>query len=78
MRSNKYKQYFERICNKAVNQASINQTELKKTKITIPTLKEQEEIADFLTTLDDKINIAERKLEQAKTFKKALLQRMFV
>jgi type I restriction enzyme S subunit len=56
MRSNKYKQYFERICNKAVNQASINQTELKKTKKTIPTLK----------------------LEQAKTFKKALLQRMFV
>lgn len=76
--SYKYKKYFEIICNKAVNQASINQTDLKKTKLKMPIISEQKKIANFLTILDDKIKIEESKLEQAKNFKKALLQQMFV
>lgn len=75
--SRKYKQYFESICNKAVNQASINQTDLKKTKIKIPAKPEQQKIADFLSTIDDKIKAEETKLSNAKKFKKALLQRTF-
>ena len=74
----KYKQYFESICNKAVNQASINQTDLKKTKMKIPIKKEQQKIAEFLSSIDEKVNIDERKLEQAKRFKKSLLQQMFI
>lgn len=50
----------------------------KNMNIIEPNLAEQEKIADFLTSLDDKIKLEEAKLEQAKNFKKGLLQRMFV
>ena len=46
--------------------------------VRLPCLEEQQKIADFLTSLDDKINLEKAKLEQAKLFKKSLLQRMFV
>ncbi len=76
--SSKYKRHFERICNKAVNQASINQTDLKRTITVIPSIQEQQKIANFLTILDDKIKLEEAKLASAKEFKKGLLQRMFL
>ena len=50
----------------------------KKTKILLPVKEEQQKIANFLTVLDDKIKLEESKLEQAKKFKKALLQQMFI
>lgn len=43
-----------------------------------PALQEQKKIANILTAIDEKINLTERELEQAKQFKKALLQQMFV
>jgi len=46
--------------------------------VEVPSIKEQKKIADFLTSIDEKIEAEERKLEQAKQFKKALLQQMFV
>lgn len=39
---------------------------------------ERQKIADFLTVLDDKIKLEESKLEQARNFKRSLLQQMFV
>ncbi len=51
---------------------------LKNLKLQIPIVAEQQKIADFLTTIDDKIQQEKNKLKQAKQFKKALLQRMFV
>ncbi|TDQ60207.1 type I restriction enzyme S subunit [Maritalea mobilis] len=47
-------------------------------KLQVPHLEEQRKIADFLTAIDDKINHVSDKLEQAKLFKKGLLQQMFV
>jgi len=47
-------------------------------KIHLPAEAEQQKIADFLTSIDEKIEAEERKLEQAKQFKKSLLQQMFV
>jgi len=44
----------------------------------LPSSNEQQKIADFLTSLDDKVNLTEQKSNQAKQFKKALLQGMFV
>ena len=70
--------YFKRVCNQAVNQASINQTDLKKTTLRFPCLEEQEKIVDFLTVIDNKIDQAWSKIEQTKAFKKGLLQRLFV
>lgn len=51
---------------------------LKKMKIEIPTTEEQQKIAGFLTAIDDKIELTKKELEQAKRFKKSLLQQMFV
>lgn len=56
----------------------ISKTELSKITLKLPEKKEQQKIADFLTSLDDKINLTESKLEQAKRFKSSLLQQMFV
>lgn len=51
---------------------------LKELRISLPNLEEQQKIADFLSALDDKINLEEAKLASANKFKKALLQKMFV
>jgi len=45
---------------------------------TTPSLPEQQKIADFLSSLDDKIDLVATELGQAQTFKKGLLQQMFV
>ena len=47
-------------------------------KLNIPSLPEQQKIADFLSSIDDKIERVGEELEKAKTFKKGLLQQMFV
>lgn len=44
----------------------------------IPVISEQRKITDFLTSIDGKIDLEENKLAQARQFKKALLQRIFV
>ena len=70
--------YFQRICNQAVSQASINQTDLKKTPLKLPTLPEQTKIANFLTALDRKIESVAQQITHTQTFKQGLLQQMFV
>jgi type I restriction enzyme S subunit len=59
-------------------QTKLNGQILKRVKINIPHAEEQHKIADFLTAIDDKIKAEENKLAAAKTYKKALLQGMFV
>ena len=63
--------------NKAVNQASINQTELGKTEAALPLIPEQQKIADCLTSLDDVISAQTQKLAALKTHKKGLMQQIF-
>ena len=46
--------------------------------LSLPTLEEQEKIADFLSSIDSKIESIEKELEGLKEFKKGLLQQMFV
>lgn len=57
---------------------SVNSEQIKKLSLFIPCLQEQTKIADFLTKLDDKIEKLALQLEQVKTWKKGLLQQMFV
>lgn len=58
---------------------AINSNDLAKIPCTVPSSgDEQQKIADFLNSIDDKINLTKIELEQAKIFKKALTQRMFV
>lgn len=46
--------------------------------IPVPSIKEQQKIAEFLTAIDEKITLEESKLKAANAWKKGLLQRMFV
>lgn len=43
-----------------------------------PFLEEQNKIADFLSAIDEKINLVNRQLEKTRSYKKGLLQQMFV
>lgn len=56
---------------------AINSGDLKEIKITIPSLPEQEKIADFFTALDEKIDAKEKEIEEVKTLKKGFLQQLF-
>ncbi len=47
-------------------------------KLPLISIKEQTKIANFLTAIDDKIALTDKQLEGAKTFKKGLLQQLFV
>jgi type I restriction enzyme S subunit len=56
----------------------IHESEFLKIEEKFPCTGEQQKIATFLTTLDEKITAEKSKLTAAREFKKALLQRMFV
>lgn len=47
-------------------------------EIPIPSLPEQTKIANFLSALDEKINHTQQQIEKTETWKKGLLQKMFV
>ena len=44
----------------------------------MPCLEEQQKIADFLSSFDEKIDAEKETLEHLKELKKGLLQQMFV
>ena len=51
---------------------------IRKVTFQIPCLEEQTKIANFLSTIDQKIEVVAQQIEQAKMWKKGLLQQMFV
>ena len=59
-------------------QGNINASIVRNIKIKIPRIEEQTKIANFLSDIDLKIEALHTKIENTKTFKKGLLQQMFV
>ena len=57
---------------------SINGSDLKKFKVHFPVVEEQKLIADFIYSIDQNINQVATQINQTQTFKKGLLQQMFV
>lgn len=53
-------------------------TVISEAKIEYPCLEEQTKIANFLSAIDQKIEVVSQQIEQAKMWKKGLLQQMFV
>ena len=52
--------------------------DLANLTVKIPCIEEQTKIANFLSTIDQKIDVVAQQIEQAKVWKKGLLQQMFV
>ena len=75
---NSYKNYIASITKPAVNQASFTTVDFKKYSIKIPTVKEQNQIANLIEIFNKFITLHQRKLERLQEVKKGLLQKMFV
>jgi len=54
----------------------LNKTDFSRIKIPLPPLKEQQKIAEILSTTDEKIEAISSQIEKAKTVKKGLLQKL--
>ncbi|MDA9087681.1 restriction endonuclease subunit S [Methylophilaceae bacterium] len=59
-------------------QPNISNDDIYKFSYFFPTIKEQQKIASFLSALDKKIDLVKQQIEKTQTFKKGLLQQMFV
>ncbi len=57
---------------------SISTGRMNKIKLPIPSKTEQQKIANFLSAIDRKIDLVGTELKLAKSFKKGLLQQMFI
>lgn len=76
-----YLSYLRNFINKFIErgtQGNLSAETIKNFIIQLPELEEQEKIANFLSSIDTKIENIEKELENLKEFKKGLLQQMFV
>jgi type I restriction enzyme S subunit len=71
------KKKYITLANKAVSQASINQTVLKTIKIRVPSLPEQIKIANLFSALDTRIELQDKKLNLLVEQKKGYSQKIF-
>lgn len=57
---------------------NLSKVNFMKLTITIPSLEEQTKIANFLSAIDNQIEAVENQITKTETYKKGLLQQMFV
>jgi type I restriction enzyme S subunit len=59
-------------------QGNLSADIVKSIKIKLPVIEEQQKIANFLSAIDKKIDTVSQQITETDTFKKGLLQKMFV
>lgn len=64
--------------NEASGVPSLSKSTIEKIDISISSLQEQTKIANFLSAIDNKIELVNSQIENTQQFKKGLLQQMFV
>lgn len=74
LNSDKCRNWAKTRANQAVSQASINQSLLETQEIAIVSIEEQKKIGAYFENLDNLITLHQRKLEEMKKQKKALMQ----
>jgi type I restriction enzyme S subunit len=74
------KTFLDEVMNRCTGTSypAINSSDLSSIEILIPCLEEQTKIANFLSSIDQKIEVVAQQIEQAKQWKKGLLQQMFI
>lgn len=72
--------YMRSVANQGARHDRMNITtsDFMALPIDLPCAEEQKKIADFLSAIDAKIQNTSSQIEQMETFKKGLLQQMFV
>ena len=78
LNTNRMLNRFKTICNKAVSQASINQTELGKTVVQIPPINTQEQICELYQALYTKLETESHTKSLFQNQKQYLLRHMFI
>jgi type I restriction enzyme S subunit len=73
-----FNQKFFRRRGQGTSQKHIYERDICSFSAPIPTKSEQQKIADFLSSLDKKIDLITTELVHAQAFKKGLLQQMFI
>lgn len=73
-----FQQVNWKLYNEASGVPSLSKATIEKLKFHFPSIEEQKKIADFLAAIDVKIESLSNQINQTQTFKKGLLQQMFV
>ena len=68
---------FSQLANQSA-QANFGKQDMDKINISYPTIEEQNKISNFLSTIDEKIELVSNQIQDTQEYKKGLLQQMFV
>ena len=75
--SDKGQHYFQSLI-KASSHQNITVEDIRKIEILMPSASEQEKISTFFEALDNLITLHQRKCDEMKQLKQAMLQKMFI
>ena len=73
-----FQQINWKLHNEASGVPSLSKSTIEKLKFDFPCVQEQQKIANFLSGIDDKIENTKQEINQMQSFKKGLLQQLFV
>lgn len=73
-----FQQINWKLHNEASGVPSLSKSTIEKLKFELPCLQEQQKIASFLSGIDDKLAATNQQINNIQTFKKGLLQQLFV